>query len=56
MILNKSYYDIKSNNYFESLNNFESPTKSLNIMSQRTLTVPHRQRKSKDYLNSISVG
>ena len=39
---------MKSNNYFESLNNFESPTKSLDIMSQRTLSVLHRQWKSKD--------
>ena len=29
MLLNKSHYNIKSNNYFESLNNFENPTKSL---------------------------
>ena len=43
-----SYYNIKSINYFENLNNFESQTKSLDILSQRTLAVPHRQRKSKD--------
>ena len=48
MLLNKSHYSIKSNNSFESFNNFESPTNSLDIMSQRTLAVPHRQRKSKD--------
>ena len=30
MLLNKSHYNIKSNNYFESLNDFESPTKSTN--------------------------
>ena len=40
--------NIGSNNYFESPNNFESPTKSLDIMSQLALTVPHRQQKSKD--------
>ena len=56
MLLNKSHYNIKSNNYFESLNNFENQTKSLDIISQRTLAVPDRQRKSKDYLNNISVG
>ena len=55
MLLNKSYYNIKSNNYFESFNDFEGPTKCLDIMSHRTLAVPHRQRKSKDYLNNISV-
>ena len=31
MLLNKSHYNIKSNNYFESLDNFESPTKSLDM-------------------------
>ena len=39
MLLNKSHYNIKSNNYFKSLNNFESPTKSLDIMSQQTLAL-----------------
>ena len=48
MLLNKSHYNVKSNIYFESLNDFESPAKSLDIMSQRTLAVPHRQQKSKD--------
>ena len=36
MLPNKSHYNIKFNNYYESFNNFESPTKSLDIMSQRT--------------------
>ena len=40
-----SHYSIKSNDYFESLNNFENPLKPLDIMSQRIQTVPHRQRK-----------
>ena len=49
MLINKSHYNIKSNNGLESLNNFENPTKALDIMiSQLTLAVPHRQRKSKD--------
>ena len=26
MVLNKSHYNIKSNNCFDDLNNFESPT------------------------------
>ena len=48
MLRNKSHYNIKSNKYFENLNIIESPTKSLDIMSQQTLAVPHRQGKSKD--------
>ena len=44
---NKSHFNTKSNNYVENLNNFESLTKSLDILSQRTLAVPHKQRKRK---------
>ena len=40
-----SDFNIKSNGYFESLNNFESPTKSLNIMSQRTLALTQESKK-----------
>ena len=32
-------YNIKSNNYLESLDNFESPAEFLDIMSQRTLAL-----------------
>ena len=39
MLLNKLHFNVKSNNYSESLDNLESPTKSLNIMSQRTLAI-----------------
>ena len=38
---------MKSNNYFKSLNNFESPTKSLDIMSQRILAVHTGNEKVK---------
>ena len=48
MLLNESHYNIKSNNYFGSFHNFEGPAKSLDIMSHRTLAVPHGQQKSKD--------
>ena len=49
MLLDKSHFSIMSNNYFRSLNNYlESLTKSLDIMSQWSFPVPHRQRKSKD--------
>ena len=46
MLLNMSHYNINSNDYFESLDDFESQTKPLDIMSQWSLAVPHRQRKN----------
>ena len=55
MPLNKSHYNIKSNNDFESIDNFESSTKSLDIISQRTVAVLYRQRKYKDSLNNVSA-
>ena len=45
MLLNKSHYNKKCNNYFEDHNNFESQTKSLDIFSQWALAVPHRKEK-----------
>ena len=55
MLLNKPHYSIKCNNYLESLNIFESPTKSPDIFSQKILAGPHRQQKSKDELNNLLV-
>ena len=54
MLPNKSHYNIKFNNYYESFNNFESPTKSLDIMSQRTFGCSTQATKSKGLLNNIS--
>ena len=36
MVLNKSQYNIKSNNCFDDLNNFESPTQFLDIENIKT--------------------
>ena len=46
---------MKCNNYLESLNIFESPTKSLDIFSQQILAGLQRQQKSKDELNNLLV-